>query len=149
MRLSATSLVVASWLFALIVLYYYYSLMNTSNPIKPVAHDPAIRPIYISNALSESRLQAMNRTMIDQSSPQTNDYRRLVLFDWPLDSDKLAYLNYKSFESFLANGMDADTQIEIMIIGHGVASFYKIDHLFRYIEQFRIKILQIMLVEMI
>jgi hypothetical protein len=131
--------IVASWLLALIALYGYYSFIN-HNHHRSQAYDKSIN-IAASEQELAGKLQASSVThTIPSPSLSINTYdsssasssRRFVLFDWPLDSDNLAYLNYKSFESFLANGMDANTEIEIMIIGYGVASFYKIGHLFRY-----------------
>ena len=65
------------------------------------------------------------------SSSQSNTAKRFVFMDWPLNSDLLAYYNYKSLESFLVNSYTSDTYIEIMILGNRVADYYKVDNLIR------------------
>jgi hypothetical protein len=85
----------------------------------------------------ERRVIPMNSTPIRRprheihSGVKITPQRRFVAFDWPLDSDYVSYLTYKSYESFLACCYTDNTQIEIMILGPNKANYYKVSKLLR------------------
>lgn len=61
-----------------------------------------------------------------------NQYKRRIFIDWPLDSDNLSYLNYKSLESLLSCCYGSSTYIETIILGHHTINYYKVANVFRY-----------------
>jgi hypothetical protein len=71
-----------------------------------------------------------NNTIGSRNVYGNNDKRRIYL-DWPYDSDKFSYLNYKSLESFLVHVYNPDTAIEVIIVADDVAGSYKVKHILR------------------
>lgn len=89
----------------------------------------------LNQADQEEAVDASSEIAEDATNRRSPSNKRYYYIDWPIDSDDLSYLNYKSIESLLAVTVQSeiDTQIEIGIIGDDTAYTYKIKHLLRYI----------------
>ena len=105
----------------------------------PSKYEQTTNPENILGFLSERENLEYN-TVINEYQLTNNRRRRFVYMDWPLDSDDISYINYKSLESIIATDLRLSrvegshhipTHIEVSIIGQDVAYEYKIKHLLR------------------
>lgn len=60
----------------------------------------------------------------------TSIYSDIIYLDWPKESHKLTYLNYKSVESLLS--VYPEAKFECLTIGPNAANYYKVGDVLRY-----------------
>jgi hypothetical protein len=109
------------WIFVGMMYLVHYATYTTNTVVHPDR-------MTIEHPQMRANNMKPNRQKREKEEPVPT---RRVFVDWPLHSDDLSYMNYKSFESLLAITYTPQTMIEIIVISQNTAHHYKIKGILR------------------
>lgn len=120
-----------AWFILLIILIVLF--VDYGNP----AMKPVERRVVTTSRLSQlsstiSKAQNSWDRIIMQANKNSSHYNiEYIFFDWVYPSEDFSYINYKSFESFLACCYHENMKIEIVVISPKMANYYKFGNIMR------------------